>query len=78
MARELITAVDDLFNQVEDRDELKYHMKMICRALHEAGRKQSVRVFSVNKTFTGQVMKQALSDRKMPPIEYHPNLNPKK
>lgn len=78
MPRIVIEAIDDLFENVADRDELKYHMKLVCRALHEAGCKQSIRVFGVYKHCTGQVIKQALRDRKIPVVEYSPNLNPKK
>lgn len=78
MARNFIAIVDELFEAVTDPIELKFHVKMVCKSIHEANNKQSARVFGVNRHSTGGMIKQALKDQLMPKIDYNPNLNPKR
>ena len=71
MARKTTVIVDELFDKlIHDPKELKYHVKVLLQACHEAGCKQSVRVFGVNRKSPSGLIKGALMSRKQPEVDY--------
>lgn len=78
MARHYCLIVDELFEKVSDLRELKDHVKIFCRAIHEANGKQSARVFGVNKHSPSGFIKNAIREQPMPLMEYNTNFNRKK
>lgn len=71
MARKVTLIVDELFEKlISTPEELKWHVKVLLQACHEAQCKQSAQIFGNNRRSPSGFIKMQIKDSKQPEVDY--------